>query len=436
MKNISIISPDTVPLQLTFNAPKIIYENSREYSREDRCSRSTRLGLRAWKMAEELSSDEDFRVTLYIPDIYYPGDEYIVKDNISFIIKTYNIKVATWNWSEELDRKLKGEDFVIVQPSTGVGLLNCSVLPNKTNVILDGFVSMFAEMPCTLLGSSQIYKKIHWTRFADQYRQLIHRVNCILYANDNQFCYYEGQLLSLNKLDWGAYQFSPLLKVPYGLDRKETIIEKPEKSKTFRILWYGQVYPWYYPEALIDILADIDNISIDFVNTIHPREKRSYYNYFSKFFEKVSDISNIQVHEKALGEKVDLYKEYDAGIVFARDWIEERYSVRSRALDMVSAGLPVLLNKGNPLFSELEMLGIKDSLYPITEKTLVFDIQSLNEDGEKKVKVSKKSFNTINNSFNWEETIAPLKDYIQKFFYDDTKKYWYVPRRVSETSNI
>lgn len=409
MKNIVIISPDTVPLKLKEVAPRYIVENGVEYSIQDKCTRATVDGIRAWKMAEELSKEKDFRVNLYVPNLNYPGKEYIDDTGLSFNIIPYNFKAALWNWSEELDRRLKGMDFVIVQSTVGAGFQNCAVLPGSVNVIVDGFVPFFAELPCTLLGSSRIYRKIFWNRFFYQYTDLIRRANCVLYVNERQYHYYEGQFFAMGKLDWSSYQFSPLLKVPFGVDTIPRI-EKRNTDAALKLLWYGPVYPWYNPEALLSASNDFKNVQIDFTAIVHPRYRKIYNNYFKKYFDEAEDYPNINIKEEYCDNRADIYSEYDAGIILSRDWIEENYSHRTRVLDMLSHGLPVFLNKGNVLFNELNF--INDGLYPISADSIANDLNKIKKED---ITLSEESLDSIRNRLSWNTSLSPLTDYIKKF---------------------
>lgn len=412
MNKIVVISPDTVPLPLTSDAPEFIEENGNKYSIIDKCVRTTGLGKRAWKIAERLAKEDDCSVTLLVPNLNYPGEKYIDHDSLLLKVEPYNFKAASWAWSEELDRKLKGADFVIVQTATGVAFKNCSVLPGNVNVIVDGFVPLFAELPCTLLGNSSISRKIFWERFIDQYLSLLLRANCLLYANDRQYYYYEGQFFSIDKLNWKAFKFSPLLKIPLGIDIVDPV-ERNDETTRLKLLWYGPAYPWYKPEKLLDIAMHLNNTDIDFVGVKHPRYMNSYNNFFRKFFESNKDLYNVTVVEEFCDDPTTLYKNYDAGIILAREWIEEKYAIRGRVLDMLSHGFPVILNKDNVLFNEV---GVSDSLYSITSSTLRKDLTRL-EKNKKSLKVSDTSHKLIQKKFAWDVVLAPLIDYIRNFEY-------------------
>ncbi|HRZ18856.1 MAG TPA: hypothetical protein P5136_02255 [Methanofastidiosum sp.] len=413
MKTIAVICPDTVPLKLKETAPTTIEINNKKYSIQDKCTRATSIGIRSWKIAEILSKTPGLSVTLLIPDVNFPGKEHIDTSSIKFDIQSFDLDSASWAWSEELDRKIvkRNYNFVIIPSAMGVGFINCSVLPRSINVILDGYVPILAELPCSLLDRTNIYKRIFWNRFSEQYAALLKRANCILYANEMQLPYYEGQLFSFGRLDWKAFQFSTLLKIPYGLDVNERV--KKNESTRLKLLWYGPSYPWYNPEALLEESSNLKNIDINFYATRHPRYSKNYPGCFKKYIENNSS-TNVTVCEEYCDDRVSVYNEHDAGILLSRSWVEEKYSVRGRVLDMISYGIPVLLNRENPLFRELDF--VEDALYPISSDTLLEDLQRINKSD---MNISDESMKLIQKRMNWDTVLYPLIDYINNFSFID-----------------
>lgn len=409
MKKVVVLSPSVSPLPLVNTAPEIIKDGNIKINFKELFSSITEPGVRAWKIAEILSADKELEVTLYIPNSNFPKNEYIDFSKIPFYIQPYNIKAATWNWSEELDKKLKDVDFVIVQTTAGVGFQNCTVLPGTVNVIVDGYNPIFAEMPCKLLSSSKIYRRIFWDKFMSQYVELLRRANCVLYANDRQYYYYEGQFFSIKKLDWKAFQFSPLLKVPFGINRiKET--QKHQDRKEFSLLWSGSIHLWHEPEKILEQLELLPNVEIRFPCMPDIKYSKFHHNIFKKYFNTVDDRHNVTVSSGNDTLNSDLYSQYDSGILLARDWLEEKYSIRSTVLDMLSFGLPVLLNKGNPLFDELNYL--TDSIYPISSNTIYNDLINYSTI---KPCVSKESLLKLQEQLSWDVVIKPLLEYIKRF---------------------
>jgi len=413
MKKITIVSPETVPLPLKEGFPEKMKEGNKEFFTKDKCIRTTAPGKRSWKFAKYLSQFEDFEVTLLIPNLNMPDKEYIDDTDINFDIKSYNFKSACWEWSEELDRKLIKSDFVIVQSTTGAGFQNASVLPKSVNLILDGWVPFLAELPCVLLNYNRMYRKIFWTKkFMPQYQDLLKRANCVLYANSRQRYYYEGQMYMIQKLDWSSFKFSPMHKIPYGVDKVEKVQKKENNPDILKLLWYGPVYPWYSPETLLKELKNNKEIQIDFVGVEHPRYKKVYDSYFKKFFDEIKDSENIRVIEEYCDDSLELFSNYDAGIILARDWLEEQYSHRCRILEMVSSGFPVIINKGNSLYEEFDFL--RDYLHPVSSNSIVNDLLKIKENKEK-LEIPDESVARIHQILNWGNVLSPLVDYIRKF---------------------
>jgi len=412
MKNIIIISPDTVPLTLKEGYPQTIKEGKHEYPIKDKCTRTTAPGKRSWMFAHHLSRQKDFDVTLLIPELNFPQREFIDTSEINFNIQPYNYRSANWEWSAELDRRLKKYDFVIVQSTSGTGFINCSVLPRTVNVILDGWVPLLAELPCALLSYGRIHRKIFWTKkFLSQYQDLIRRANCVLYANERQHYYYEGQFFMNQKLDWSAFKFSPLLKVPYGIDKHDQIVPQ-QYDEELKLLWYGPVYPWYAPEMLLKAVQGRKDILVDFVGIVHPRFKKVYNSYFKKFFEEVKDEKNIRIVEEYCDDDTSLFQEYDAGVVLARNWLEEKYSHRCRILDMISKGFPVILNEGNALYEESSAL--RPALHPVSTTHLLEDLLEIKEN-KANLKISQDDLNYMYEAMSWEKVLTPVIEYIRRF---------------------
>src|SRR5271157_3479365 len=142
---IAIISQDAIRLPLLPSTPKHKTENGSTFSMKDKCSRATALGQRAQHMAEVLA--EEFDVTVLVPDLNYPGEEYIDGTLLNFKTISYNWFEANWKFSKNLNDILINFDVVIIQTTTGTGFKNVSYLPKDVIVIVDGWVPFLVEFP-------------------------------------------------------------------------------------------------------------------------------------------------------------------------------------------------------------------------------------------------------------------------------------------------
>ena len=313
---------------------------------------------RCLQLAHYLSREENFFVTVFVP--YFDSERKThVYNNHSYETILYNGKAAIWNWSLELESKLKKFTHVIMPISQGVGFLNIGSL-TKTNVIIDGAYSFLPELPGALLGTPVKFRKTYWDRYLYYYQLMLQNVNCLLYGHDRQYYYYEGQLTAISKLDWSAFQFSPLLKIPPLFQKTKTIKTEYAQTPT-KILWLGSIQPQSYPELLIEYAKSHPQITIDFVGILHPLYKKSYKNYFKKYFSNLPN--NITVYDNLPEDVTNFYTNYDVGILISRGWIEERYAIRNELWDMLIHGLPIIVNKESSLL--LEFSNVTDSIYTV-----------------------------------------------------------------------
>jgi len=406
-KKIAVIAPDAIKLPLYDTCPVEKYENGAIYSSYEKCVCETSLGIRARNIAEELSKIKNYSVTVFLPDLNFPGREYIDFSKIDYNITSYNWKAAQWEWSEELDRKLKHYDYVIIQTTTGVGFKNCTVLPGHIKVIVDGWITFHIDYALSLISiDKRIQKKLSWEKCIPQYEDLLKRANCVLYAHESQLNFYEGVFFAINKLNWRAYKFSPLLKIPYGVSPHKKIKKKVNSTK-LKLLWFGPIYPWYSIEPLLKIIKEFNNISLDFVAVQHPRYKKLYNTKYKKILENYENY--VTYSEEYVFDIEELFSKYDAGIVISNNWVDEKYSSRCRLIDMMSCGLPVITNKNNPLYQEYDVY--KSAIYPVTSYTLESDLYSLHSN-KQLLEITDEVFESIHDMYAWDKVIKPLIDYI------------------------
>jgi hypothetical protein len=411
MKTISIIAPDAVPLPLKAGVLASLPEKEKEIFISKYLDANP-AGIRAWKFAEILS--EKFDVTLLVPDVNLPekGKDVIDYSGIKFNIDCYNYRVSSWNWTQELDRKLKKANFVIIQSNSGSGIQNCSILPGTVNLIVDGWNVLPLELSGNLLTHSKISRKVFWQKAMGQYTDLVRRANCLLIANDKQHYFYEGFFYGIDKLNCGAFQFSPVLKVPYGVDSFNPDLTKKKKSDALRLLWYGSIAPWENPECLIKDLAGYDNISVDFLNVRNIRQPKAYNTYFKTFFDRIPDISNMQVIERETVSPQEIIENYDYGINLSRNWLYESYVHKPRLFEMLSWKLPIITNKADSVYNEFEFLrNYIEPVHTLDIKSEVLQIMSKNQVNN----ICDDSYEQLQNVLSWKNVLLPVIDYINNF---------------------
>jgi len=155
-----------------------------------------------------------------------------------------------------------------------------------------------------------------------------------------------------------------------------------------------------------------EHVLIDFVGIVHPRYKRIYTSYFQKFFDGAIDAPNIRIFEDYCDDSLSLFSEYDAGIILANNWLEEKYAHRCRILEMVASGFPVIVNEGNALYEELDFL--KPMLHPIKLTNIAEDLVQIKEN-KNKLNIKNEDLEKLYQVMSWDNVLAPLIDYIRRF---------------------
>jgi len=403
-KTISIVAPDTVPLPIRNEVLQGLDSTEKANFLSKYCDAST-YGIRSWKFAEELA--KHFDVTLLIPDCYYPEQSCIDTSNIKFEIESYNYRIAAWNWSQELDRKLKKANFVITQTSSGSGIQNCAVLPSTVNLIVDGWSVLPLELSGQLLTHSKISRKVFWKRAMTQYSEIVTRANCLLIANEKQLHFYEGFFYGIDKHNYNSFQFSPILKVPCGVEQT-TKTRTIQDSTDLRLLWLGPIQSWDYPELLLKEVINYDDIAVDFVNIRHARQPKVFNTYFKPYFERIDDISNMSVLKS---NEPDL-NSYDFVISLCRNWILSSYIHKSWLLDVIEQGVPVVTNSEDALYHEVDFL--RDSICPVDINFVKGQLEDLRK-RKHEYNVSEVTKSRLHDIFSWQNVLLPVVDYIHNF---------------------
>lgn len=400
MKKIAILSSGIIPLPKSSKISKNTVINGKSYDTLDKCFNASSHGIRFWEITNFLHN-ENFQVTLFIPDINFPNEDDIDKENLPFKIAKYSYNAAKDSWSEELDRKLLKFDFVILSTTNNVGFKNCSMLPSKIHVIVDGYDVSLTKYSLSTTTKIRVQKKVYWESFIDSYKELLLRSNCVLYSNNQQKSFYEGFFYSIDKLNWRAYKFSTLLKIPSGVYTNNTINEKSDESK---LLWFGNIYPWYSPYNLLEVTNKL-NIKIDFVGI-----KSSHIDFYGKkfidYYNKNIDVyKNVSVipHYINLNEHLKNNK-YTAGVVITENFIENDYASRYRILTMLSHKIPVVADTN--IMDEYKEIN-KSFIKVNTDYDLLEALDNIS--------YPNKEFTDFISNNKWSNILKPLKNYISNF---------------------
>lgn len=291
---------------------------------------------------------------------------------------------------------------------------------------------------------------VHKWKVADRKdREIIHRhdlavFNGLVATGDHFLCASErqrdlllGALMSLNRinpatLDDSASADDLVSVVPFGIRENEG---PAEGNRVIRgragsigdgdilLLWGGVISNWFDPLTLITAFAGArrqdPRLKLYFLSTRHP-------NPLTPVFEMAREAENAARELGLAGESVVFNKEWvdygrrgayfreaDIGVSIHKTHLETRYSFRTRMLDYLKHGLPILCTEGD-FFADLvrrENLGM--AVAPEDPGELERAIVRLAADARLREDMSLRMAR-IRPGFSWDAVTRPLVEHCRK----------------------
>jgi glycosyltransferase involved in cell wall biosynthesis len=254
-----------------------------------------------------------------------------------------------------------------------------------------------------------------------------------LCASERQRLFYLGQLAALGRINPATYENDPHLDqliavAPFGLSETPPAHEF-DAIKGVRsgvgpddklLIWGGGLYNWFDPLSLITAVANLAErrpaLKLFFLGTRHPGvdEMGIVRESFDLARERGALDRSVFFNETWVqyGERQNYLTEADAGVSTHMSHIETTFSFRTRILDYLWAGLPMVVTEGDS-FAELvaaEGLGVvvpaRDvaALEAAIERVL-FDEQFAAE--------ARRNVERVREAFVWERALAPLVEFVR-----------------------
>lgn len=202
----------------------------------------------------------------------------------------------------------------------------------------------------------------------------------VICASDRQRDLWLGAMAVHGLLDLDAYRADPTLRslidvVPLGIPSQpprrvagRSLREAfPEIAADDRVLlWGGGIWGWLDPETPIRAVARLERTHLVFMGTARPGLAQTGQEPF------VREAAATARREGLEGERVHFHADWvpyaergawlldaDLGVSAHRDHLEARFAFRTRLLDYIWAGLPVVATRGDVLADlvEREQLG-------------------------------------------------------------------------------
>lgn len=378
-------------------------------------------GIRYYEFAKALS--EHHTVTLLIPNDPELHEEFS-------IIKTSK---------KTLKEEIKKCDILISQLISPRIALLAKLAGVK--IILDAYDPLPIENLEVYKHNSLSTQNFQSKRILDVFRFSFQIADTYLAASVKQRDLWIGFLLNIGKITPKIYLEDPSLKnmidiVPFGLSKNPP---NPNikgfrerlglKSTDQVILWGGGIWNWFDPLTLIRAIYEISKFREDiFLVFMGVKPPNPHIPEMEMAQKAVELAKSLNLFDRKIffnfgwttyEERQGYLNEANIGISLHFDNLETQFAFRTRILDYIWAGLPIIASRGDFFadFIEKNNLGLIVSSNHVKEvKDAILNLCD-NENAMYKENLAK-----IQSQYYWEEVVKPILRMVEYFDGEPKKK--------------
>ncbi len=254
-----------------------------------------------------------------------------------------------------------------------------------------------------------------------------------LCASERQRLFYLGQLTTLGRVNPATYEDDPHLEqliavAPFGLSAQPPVHEAAVIKGVREgigvddrvLIWGGGLYNWFDPLSLIRAVARVsqrrDGVRLFFLGTRHPGvdEMGIVRDSFDLARELGVLDSSVFFNETWVqyDQRQNYLMEADAGVSTHMSHIETTFAFRTRILDYLWAGLPMVVTDGDS-FAELvaaEGLGIVVPAQDVAALEAAIERVLFDDDF---ARMTRANVERVREQFTWERVLAPLVEFVR-----------------------
>ncbi|TFB91270.1 glycosyltransferase [Cryobacterium algoricola] len=374
--------------------------------------------IRAWNMAEALARDNE--VTL----VSLAGVE-----PVSAPFNVVYIKPGDDRGMGKLEQQA---DVIVFQ---GLAMALFDSLRNSNKIIV---ADVYDPMHLEQLEQGREQGPEQWNRQVSDATNVLNeqltRGDFFLCASERQRHFYLGQLAALGRINPANYASDPDLShlidvVPFGLNEVFPPATKPVLKGVLPgigaddklLLWSGGLYNWFDPETLIRAVARLsethDNVRLYFQGTKHPHPGVPEMGIVA---ESRALAAELGVLDTAVffntswvdyAERHNYLSEADAGVSTHFEHVETTFSFRTRILDYLWAGLPMVVTHGDHFASLVEEENLGLVVPPKDVDALADALQKVLFDADFAA-VARANIDRVRAEYGWKTVLAPLVNFV------------------------
>jgi len=264
------------------------------------------------------------------------------------------------------------------------------------------------------------------------------RGDLFLCASAEQRLYYAGFLTALGRVNPqrladDADLARLLVEVPFGVPEELPIhrpllpVRSDTAARTRRIL-FGGLYDWYDPFTLLDALERLPDLDWELHVVRNPNAEVTPQSLLGKLEERCRARGWWGGRVRALDwvpaeRRFDLLRDVDLLCSPHRPSLETRLSLRTRFLDALAAGCPVVVTEGGAVSRLVRERGAGWVVPPADASALAAAlVEALGDEGERERR--RAAGRALAASFAWERVLAPLVEFCREPWRDPTREHF------------
>jgi glycosyltransferase involved in cell wall biosynthesis len=380
-------------------------------------------GIRNWEIAHQLA--KRCQVTLAIP---YPTD--LESDELSLVRIDY-----------------ENEDLRPLAQDADVILLGGTVLhhhPYLRDLQVPIVVDVYAPW---LLENLVWHDQDDWDNWMPAYEkmfgvqmELLKNGDFFICASERQRDYWLGMLHAARRINPCTFRQDPGLRklievVAYGLPDEEPLPTRPVMKGVHPaihpgdkvILWSGGLWEWLDPLTVIRSVGRLvprhPELKLYFMGTRHPNPAVVGMNMPARAIALSQELGLYGQHVffgdwVPYQERANYLMEADLAVISHPQHIETRFSFRTRMLDCIWAGIPIVITQGDELADWVGHYGIGYSVPPQDVEAMASAIEHVLVSSGRPAYTQ--AFEPLRAKLRWSIVARPLVDFcIQPSFAAD-----------------
>jgi len=377
-------------------------------------------GIRYWEFACLLSACPDLDVTLTtVPGVAaQPPDD------------APPVRLHAGRNKADL-RALAADADVIIAPGAVVSLYP-SLSQIQTPLVLDLYIPLLLEELQRTRPESLAEQSLSFDRICRDLSTQLLAVDFILCASEKQRDYWLGALSATGRVNPYTHADDPTLRrlievVPFGLPSQPPRHTRHVLKGVYPginaddkvLLWGGGLWDWLDPLTLLRAMARLADHRLDIklffmgVKHLNPQEAQR-----RGISETLALADELRLTERtvffndwvAYEDRANYLLEADVGVSLHRDHLESRFSFRTRFLDNLWTGLPLIASRGDILSQEIEHLRLGSLVEPGDVDGLVAAILEMVDTPHLRRRYQSR-FQATAEARRWEVVARPLVDF-------------------------